>query len=182
MYKLLILLILFFCNSCAVSLLKKHKGIDPAFEPYISEIIENSQGSLTRKSLENLTMGFEVMEDPEIGQCNKFTLEIGIAKTYWAGATEESRLSTVMHEIGHCILNKYHTDVKHEFWHDLPMDLGFIDTSGRLYDFCPASIMHPYDISWYCFVRHKKYYMDEFFGRANAQTYQATPWRLDGGL
>ena len=176
MRKLLILFILLFYFSCSSSLFKKHKEIHPAFAPYIAEIIESSEGSVTYKDLNNLTMGFEKLKRPTIGKCNKISNEIAIDITYWAFADEYKKLELIMHEFGHCVLNRYHTGYKYNFFHDLPIQLGFFKEMGLLYDGCPASIMHPYDILWYCFAKHKKYYIDELFGRQDPKTYNSIPW------
>lgn len=176
MYKLLILFTLLFSSSCSSSLLKKHKEIHPAFAPYVSEIIENSQGLINSKDIKSLTIGFRNLKTPTIGRCNLLSNEIDIDITYWAFSDRNKKLEILMHEIGHCVLKRYHTGLKYEFLHDLPMKLGFFKEMGFLYDGCPASVMHPYDSSWYCFIKHKRYYMDELFGRSNPDNYNSIPW------
>jgi hypothetical protein len=178
MYKLLILLFLSLFSSCSSSITKKHKDINPAFEPYLTEIIEESKGKITKNTIKNLTMGFTNFNDISIvGHCNKIAYEIEIDLKYWTISSEERRLEIIMHEIGHCVLHRYHTNPKYEFWHDLPLDLGLVSNSGRLRDGCPTSVMHPYDMGWFCFTKHKEYYMDELFDRNSADKYNYMPWR-----
>lgn len=180
--KLISLISLMFCFSCSAHFVKKHRGIDPAIEPYISEIIEGSEGKLTRKHFDFFSMGFDELDPKTLGVCKPLVREMSFKTSYWSRTSEEGRLELVMHEVGHCILNRYHTNPKFWFLHDVWIDLGFVPNTGYLNDFCPSSIMHPSEMGWYCFIKHKKYYMDELFGRTDAESYESIPWRPYGDI
>ena len=171
------LLLLVGCADIA----KKHKVTDPAFKPYIEEAIFMSKNVITEEDFSNITIGFEDLNDSSIGICRGNVREIGIDKEYWSRASEESKMEIFLHEIGHCILNRYHTNLKNNYLHDIPLKMGFIKNTGYLRDGCPTSIMHPYSSDWNCFTKHRGYYIEELFGRADKNSYEPIMWRFKDG-
>lgn len=160
---------------------KKYKTIDPTFNPYIKEVIYMSKGAVTENDFKKFTIGFEDLDGSTVGICRSTSREIGIDRKYWHKASEESKIEVFLHEVGHCILNRYHTNPKDSYFHDIPINMGFIKNTGYLKDSCPSSIMHPYSLNWYCFAKHRNYYIEELFSRADKNSYEPVEWRLEGG-
>jgi hypothetical protein len=177
--KLTLLLVLFLSGCSSLYGFKKHKGIDSEFQPYMSEIIEFSQGSIKQSQLKYLTIGFSDLESPVVGRCSLITKEIDIDRKFWKYSSYQRRMETLMHEIGHCVLYRYHTDTKDDIFHDFFIDIGIFKAQNDLWDGCPSSIMHPYEVGLYCFNKHYIYYIEEFFGRADTESYRSILWRKD---
>lgn len=181
-----LLLLLFSTSSCAeFSLTKKFTSIDEEMRPYVDEFVMMSGGTVTQQDVKNLTTGFyEPNEDSNaIGLCNYLTYEISIKGSYWKAAGHLDRMEIMFHELGHCIKSRQHTAAKDSFWHDLLFDLGLFTQQENLRDGCPASLMHPYVVGWFCFNKHYNYYIDELFLRTNRQDYNAKPWEtIDGNI
>jgi len=179
MLKLLLFLFTSILISCETRMSKDK--IDPAFRPYLDEVIEFSKGELNKNNLRSLKIGFfDNKGSSEVGVCKHIFNEILIDKNYWARTTEEGRLEIIMHEIGHCVLNRYHTNVKFEFFHDIPFLFNMVGNEGFLKDGCPSSVMNPFTLNWFCFIKHKNYYQEELFKRTDKYKYEAYIWRLDG--
>jgi hypothetical protein len=66
-----------------------------------------------------------------------------INKFFFDTMSEESRLVLILHELGHCVLNKKHDD-------------------RLLSDGCAYSIMNTYHIGSYCYNLHTDHYLKEF--------------------
>jgi len=66
---------------------------------------------------------------------------IYVDRGWWQRATELSREQLIMHELGHCVLDKEHRD-------------GY--TAG-----CPVSLMHPHHSADRCYENNKEYYLEE---------------------
>jgi hypothetical protein len=78
---------------------------------------------------------------------------IEIDNTYWASASYYEREHTILHELGHCVL---------DLEHDKAMTGDSIFTR-------PLSIMHPYTFSQY--ENYRKEYLKELFGRKRYQKF-----------
>lgn len=163
-----------FINSCASSgklrIKKKHKGIHREFAPYVRITKALSRGKLTKKDFRGLTIGFKDYDSNTnvVGTCHYLAKEIDIRKSWWYGyRTTMQKLELVMHEIGHCLLYRGHTEKprgKSFFkWAErLGFNIGIFTEKRRLKNNCPASIMNPYMIGS-CFDRHFEYYTAELF-------------------
>lgn len=95
---------------------------------------------------------FGNLESPRVGVCKKWNnssyREIQIDREYWNNASELSRKQLILHELGHCELNREHED-------------------SFLSDNCPTSVMRSYtffnsELS-NCFEPNFKYYLEELF-------------------
>ena len=98
--------------------------------------------------------------------------EIDISKKWWENNKSPlMRFELVLHEIGHCVLHRSHTERNYtsngitKWFEDMLFSLNVIKEKDRLYDSCPASIMHPYTINEHCFKKHYLYYTEELFSK-----------------
>ncbi len=130
-------------------------GIDEVFHEYVATF-----ESYTKKQVTNVDMVFVTgIGGQTIGQCiiqggdvNQRRL-IKIDRRVWDRGGENIREALIMHELGHCVLNKEHNS-------------GTRLLGGTL---CASSIMHP-DMSAIlpCYGEQRLNYLNEFF--------YGTPW------
>jgi Zn-dependent peptidase ImmA (M78 family) len=66
-----------------------------------------------------------------------------INKSFFKSASDSSRLVLILHELGHCILNKGHNNQ-------------------NLNEECPYSIMNESHIGSYCFEKYESHYLWEY--------------------
>jgi hypothetical protein len=66
-------------------------------------------------------------------------------KEYFYSRSPEAKYALVLHELGHCVLDRSHVE-------------------GYLKDNCPKSLMHPSDGLFGCFFKNQDYYLRELFG------------------
>lgn len=128
----------FFCLS---SVMPAHFNVDPKIQPYVNEIIKLSKGNLGKKIKR---IGFYTVkkENAPLAICNTMTNTISVNDVYWKYLSEWSKIMLIVHEIIHC-----------ECYIEHIIGLGE--------DFCPISIMHPYDGGDECNIRHKSKYIKE---------------------
>jgi len=106
-----------------------------------------------------------------IGTCNFVSERITIDTKYWKKSTNIEKESLIFHELGHCQLNRQHTSPKTSdgsimyYIENIGYILGILETKEDLIDGCPASHMHPYDISNECLWAHRDYYNKELFNK-----------------
>lgn len=70
---------------------------------------------------------------------------VSIHKAYFQHTSVEQKYALVIHELGHCTLNREHVE-------------GYRENG------CPKSIMHPSDGLFGCFFKEQDYYFKELFG------------------
>lgn len=174
---LLTLFIMFYSTSCAMSeveirMNKRYDGIHEEFKPYIQEFIYVSQGKIDEWDFRGFSMGFRDYKGGSVvGTCHPTVYEVDISKSWWDNTTSHlERYELVFHELGHCVLNRGHTQkpTKDGFlaWLErLGFTLGIFQEKGRLPDGCPASFMHPYTLGEKCISKHFNYYLEELFNR-----------------
>ena len=100
--------------SCAEK--EKKFRMTPVFRPYDTEFIHlaNQNGKLWH--VDDLVMTFitKFENETEAGQCQSFdngeTPIIVISRTTWNELKECQRFNLVFHELGHCLLNRGHTN------------------------------------------------------------------------
>lgn len=83
-----------------------------------------------------------------VGLCergNGVSKFVTFKKSYYDKQSVEVKYTLVLHELGHCILNRPHVE-------------------GYLKDKCPKSLMHPNDNLFGCFFKNQDYYFKELFG------------------
>lgn len=183
MKKILTILLLFIqtsCSSVEIRMVKKHKGIDPSFKPYIEEFKYLSRGKVKDKDFEGLSIGFRdyAKNVNTVGTCHYTVFEIDINKKWWNSyyRSFEEKYELIFHELGHCVLKRGHTEIPSHngflAWLErIGFRLGLFSQKGYLKDGCPASIMHPYTLSQTCMNRHYYYYINELFGNDKKNNY-----------
>ena len=135
---------------------RKTPGVDEAFESEI-ELFEKIGGDYVT----NININFgDVGDPPTIGRCTTYTnstlkakrvyKEIYIKKSFWDNASTNQRETLMLHELGHCVLNKNHNN-------------SVMDYEGRS---VPSSIMNSYNIgAGLYYYNNKQHYYDELIGR-----------------
>lgn len=124
--------------------------IDSAFAPYIQVFEETSVKYGKPIKIDNLVMIFNTREEQYAGVCYKAgfydfqnTPLIEINEYAWKILSEEQKLNLILHELGHCILNRDHTTESKD---------------GR-----PASLMYPSVFFPNIFFPNYDYYMEELY-------------------
>ena len=125
-----------------VDVTPKYKGVEPELEKYYEEFsaIHNIDISKISATFNDLDMGI-------LGVCRKYkdgTRAIEIDLHSWIDADDNSRESTMFHELGHCALELGHN------WDKIEKDGVII----------PESIMFPYDFSSDVYEEYRDYYME----------------------
>lgn len=129
--------------------------INRQFEPYI-KTYENMSGM----EVLGIDFDFKELEAPAVGQCEKkWGLSFGASRfihvdpNYWSfeKRTEEQKMALIFHEIGHCLLDRNHTE-----------DTMSVKVKNSLtMTKIPSSLMYPYVFysSWY--ANYESYYYNE---------------------
>lgn len=178
---LTILMFIFTLNVFGCATPKKYET-DRTFTSYLEEFVMESKKLITMDEL-NKKVIVEFHEYPKhsttLGTCHiNFIVKntIWISKEWWnrAYTSEYDKMSVIFHELGHCVLYRYHTiepeesingDSFYKWIERIMFKLGLYTPKGYLKDGCPASIMHPYHFGELCLIAHYDYYMNELFGR-----------------
>lgn len=155
-FKLSVLPIALLTVGCAPERLSTGKvgSIDPAFNSYIA-IFESMYGA----KVTDIDFSFKDLSRPVIGQCSILTTTYGKTKriqvdpTYWNDehTSEHQKVGLIFHEIGHCFLNRPHTEDKMYY---APEGLSFMVK-------IPSSIMYPYNFYSSFYEPLKAYYYTE---------------------
>lgn len=138
MKKLLFLTLLI--AGCSQADPRSIHGIDPVFEPYIQQYLEYKEQPLHT----DIPIQFADLEYPKVAVCTRWTSghrQIEVDKSMWDQLSESVKLETIMHELGHCDLNRGHIS----------------STKGYM----PTSIMYPYVFS--IPSEMMSYYVSELF-------------------
>lgn len=166
--------------SCAeLRFVKKHKGIDPEFKPYVERFVIDSKGKIKKEDLRRLSIGFRDYKDIwTVGTCHPIAKEIDINRAWWNYTYSDlHRMELVYHELGHCLLHRHHTTPtsgKNKFMADLErfmFEAGLWDSRPNLFDGCPPSIMHPKVVSERCMLKHYDFYIHELFSEVKYADY-----------
>jgi hypothetical protein len=83
-----------------------------------------------------------------VGLCERprgATKFVSFQKAYFNSRSPEAKYALVLHELGHCVLDRDHVP-------------------GYLKNNCPKSLMHPSDGLFGCFFKDQDYYLKELFG------------------
>lgn len=137
--KLILLLLLVSCGS-RIELIKK---TDTVFLPYIAKLQESLGITITSPVI------FDILKDNIAGICDYRTKVIKIAYKYWITHTDEQREVLLLHEIGHCQINRRHSEAT-------------IRLGDRT---CPLSVMrtplfHKGEVM-VCYRPNREYYLNE---------------------
>jgi hypothetical protein len=152
---------------------KRSSSINNEFYPDIVEFRNIINHHKYDDKLDNLTILFDDIESTNKGYvtlayCQMMFTDspyIVVDRKEYYSATPMSRYFTVLHELGHCICNRFHTETSKGltgFLEEFLFKLGIAEKKGYLPDGCPSSLMHPYSFSESCMLDHYFYYVEEF--------------------
>jgi hypothetical protein len=81
------------------------------FTPYVKSFIEAGQSVGVKVDMNRVTIKM-LGELPRnwVGVCNMDTGEISILEPAWVGMPEIEREVEIWHELGHCVLGRYHDE------------------------------------------------------------------------
>jgi len=145
-------------------------------EDMIKKFIELSEGKVVETDFDNVVVIFEEIKDEEhgraVGLCYPYPWQpkIVIDTEWWNKwyRADSEREQLMFHELGHCILNREHTEKKEvenfsDWIENMLFEMGFFEKKGYLKDGCPSSYMHPYVIGSRCIEKHYDHYIEELF-------------------
>lgn len=134
-------IICFLLASCG-----RQKDVVPAeVESTYRLFVEKAEHYGSKLKSRSLQIYFINTPKNEVAQCEKNSdlALIRISPAIWKSASSDSREMILFHELGHCLLDRDHTD-------------GYVE--GR-----PRSIMHSYGVNSKHFGEHKEDYFRELF-------------------
>jgi hypothetical protein len=124
--------------------------VNNQFSVYTKFFEDNARLYGVKINMNNLVMDF-VDSYPVrgwVGLCERgkgVTRYVTFHKEYFNSRSPEAKYALVLHELGHCVLDRSHVE-------------------GYLKDNCPKSLMHPSDGLFGCFFKNQDYYLRELFG------------------
>lgn len=154
---------------------KLFKQINPAFENdvalFVAISVSKQEDAAKREEMitkyKTLTLGLYKNEkdpnDTTIAWCNHLTNEIGVNVDSFVNLTPQQQQVSIFHELGHCLMDKRHTDYSSDWWENFLIFFRIIPKKGYYEDKCPKSLMHPYLTSDYCLDTHAEEYLDDLF-------------------
>ena len=147
----------------------EHKGVDPAFTPYVQEYMfyAKTQGL---KFDDTVTIGFKDMARSS-GQYQTIGLttyggswrEIDIDREYWYEHTKTSDMILLFHELTHAYCTRGHDYAKDKKYGEAGKINKDSEKDGYYEDGCPISIMYPVIINDDCTFAHYSEYTNEMF-------------------
>ncbi len=129
--------------SCGTA---KIAEVDPKLQPYVDEF-----SKYFGMKVDWVPTTFKDLKDNWVGVCitGGDSPVVQIDPGYWEEADEGEREALIMHEYGHCVLDRDHDDA-------------MVTISGVK---IPKSVMNAYTFSGIIYLKYKDYYMKELFGR-----------------
>ena len=124
-------------------------AIEPLVVPYVA-IFEAESVARGLPPVTNLVVQFGFTLWPQLAYCHMITYEVPLVivnAKWWQSASEGQREALVMHELGHCVLERGHNNAYNSIS-------------------APESIMNAYLLDARQYETHREYYLDELFGRA----------------
>lgn len=125
-------------------------SVDSEIEPIIKYFNDAAAQYKVTPNFKNLVVGFvdKFPVNTWVGLCQQSTGNptkfMSIHKGYFRQTSLEQRYALVVHELGHCTLNRSHVE-------------------GYRNNGCPISVMHPSDGMFGCFFKDQDYYFRELF-------------------
>lgn len=119
-------------------------GIDDAFSPYVL-VFEQAWGA----QVTGVNIQFAPSIEKNVAVCydNKEPRLILVDRGDWEASSEEGRETTILHELGHCVLNRsVHTDSVNDF--GVPLSIMYSESDEALDK---------------CYKEHKDAYLIELF-------------------
>lgn len=128
----------------------KKAEVESPLSPYVEYFQDAAASYLVPVNMNNLVVSFVDSYPIKtwVGLCQRgkgVTKFVTIREDYFKSKSPEVRYALVLHELGHCVLDKEHVE-------------------GYLPDKCPKSLMHPSDGLFGCFFKNQDYYFRELFG------------------
>lgn len=132
----------------------RYSGIEERLQPYFIDFKKEMSSNGIDLDLDVVFATVSGEFDTEvIAYCNNITSFQKIIRYnpyYFFNSSEESRLATVYHELGHCMFDIDHIDGNEK---------GLVGEYGNL---CPDSLMTTYGDTYNgCFFKYKEYYIKE---------------------
>ena len=172
MKNILLILMLFFLKPTSFQVYRSTM-VDNELAPYIQDfklIVKNKKYD---DRLNNISIIFEDIPKESdnyqtLAYCGMMFVEdpiIYVDRKSYKDATPMSKEFTILHEMGHCVCNRFHTEQSKGitgFLERILFNLGLVQKKGFLPDGCPSSLMHPFDFSESCMMRHYFYYIEEY--------------------
>ena len=120
--------------------------IDSKLQPYVDEFSRQFG-----RVVDWVPTTFEDLEGDWVGVCETGPdgPKVKIDPEYWDEADEGEKESLIMHEYGHCVLDRDHEDAL------------IIKDGIKI----PKSVMNTYTFSGAIYLKYKEHYMKELFGR-----------------
>lgn len=149
--KLLILSVIFSgcSNPLALPDPRSFHGVDPAFSEQVA-LFQTLYGA----GIGDISIGFEKLEYPRVGVCLKWGggfRQIKIDPDYWNRTEPRSRIGLILHELGHCKLDREHVDTLKYY------------RGEHVYGQVPISLMYPYNFYSDSYSDLENYYYRELF-------------------
>lgn len=139
-------LLILLCLGCGTSYNKA--DIHPALLPYVQLFLDEAKKREIDVEVDYFIGFNDSFPDHVYGKCiqlsDKTTIEINLDK--WDDLSELSKEQLMLHELGHCSLNREHD-------------------SSMLSSNVPKSIMHPFIMNDQMYANYKDYYLRELFSR-----------------
>jgi hypothetical protein len=170
--KLILLLLLLLTPNLCQNRIYQNAIVDEEFSPYLKDfqlIVKNNKFDQMVKNTSIIFSDMPVKDGmQQIGYCAMMFTEYPVIyvdrKSYYSSSPMENEF-TLLHELGHCICNRFHTSPSQGLagvWEKLLFKLGIAKEMEALSDGCPSSLMYPYDVSETCMISHYFYYLNEF--------------------
>jgi len=135
-----LVLLFLFLTACGEFQAKQPPYIDAALEPYVQTYRDYKLDILDIDYIKNIDVFFQILEPYVLGKCIIYgngDRVILIDPDYWSTMGEADREVVILHEMGHCDLNRGHASA--------------------------PSIMEAYHIGGYNYLNSKNYYLVELF-------------------
>lgn len=165
---ILFILISPLANSCVTLSYFKYPHIDERVQPYVDTFLAEADKRDLHFDTSNIVI--QITNVPDIVEKGKPGRTIGtcyqpyvfekayviLDKRWWKYATNYDKESTVLHELGHCFLQREHRD----------------ETLTLNGDDIPLSIMNSYAPQGFNYLLYREYYIEELFAGAPDEIWQ----------
>lgn len=111
--------------------------VNEELRPYLDKYLDYKEQQLGTREYHPMDIMFVSLDDTSVGRCYWYPRMIQIDQEYWDIASEKSRESLMFHELGHCDLDRDHSN--------------------------PDSLMEAYLINAFKFAQNELYYIQELF-------------------
>lgn len=130
-----------------------HRG---EFEVYFQRFLTYAkEHGRTVEGAEVLRIEFDDLRSTEVGRCETGFLQgriVYVDRSRWLSMNDLSKEALILHELGHCLLDRSHTSER------FPAD-------DRNMPGLPVSLMYPYATAGSRYQKYKDYYLNELFSQ-----------------